>query len=229
MARGTGYWWLVLFFFIVTVPLLFYWPQVAPYRHTIQLPVGAPGALSSDLWKWDFVREGCYAFVYLIVCSGLFMVFVNNPWAVKVHGVVLVVFIAWTIVMGVFDIDAITHANVPPADSSFRIYNPARSLEYCCLYGLSPGTERLCANTATCTPTGGALTINYQFLVRVILNGALLIYLLADMVYTISFYGNLTREQDAELNFNAKDITEMVRARKYTGRRTRYDIYTPYK
>ena len=205
-----AYWVFTLFFITIMSPFLFYWPQVAPYQNTVQLPPATPGALTTDVWSWDFAREGFYAFSYLIVFSGLFMIWGKTRKVVWAHCLILIIFGLWFITMGVFDIIAVVYANVDPSNVNFKLYNPARSLYYCCVYGPNPILARTCANQiATCAIPGGVLSVNPDFWIRIGVNVSLLLFVIVDLFFsTCSYLPSID-----EPNVSAKEIKYMVSSR----------------
>ena len=195
------YWIFTVFFLIIAVPLQFYWPAAAPFRNTRQLPVTNPGALTSDLWSWGMIRESSYSFIYLIVLSGLFMVFSRSMTGKMVHMIVLLLFAVWFVVMGALDIKDIRYGQVGPTDPNFTPYNPARDPSWCCLYGLDLGTERICANTVVCS--FHPLQTNGSFWFRVGMNAALLLFVIVDAIFT-ACYWSVNRHQYEQVEMRTR-------------------------
>lgn len=214
-ALEVVYWLFVVVFLVIYSVLRFYWPAAAIYRDTYQLPVASPGALVSDFWTWDFIREGLYVFSLLIPFSGLFMVWTRNKEGQGTHIIVLFIFLFYFAVMAAFDVRYIINANVPPTNPHWVPTNLATDRRWCCVYASLPLTERICANTALCPGvTAEMLTIDPSFLFRVIMNGILLLYVIVDMLFTLCAWSN-------RLNEYLEEIEPLTK----TGASYRYERY----
>jgi len=221
-AAEVWYWLLVLLFLLLFVPFRFYWPSADLYRDTYQLPVGSPGAHTTDIWNWRFVIEGIYAFTPLIVLSGLFMIWTRNKTGQYTHTFFLFVFLIWFTYMLVNDIIYLNYANVAPEETGWIPDNPATDRRWCCVYGEHLGTEYVCANTVACAVPD--LHVEPKFIFRFVCNILLMAYILfADMTFTFFVWRPRLEAYLADLESEPiKDIGRMVVQRR--ARYTRYKI-----
>ena len=179
------YWVYVILFLILAIPLHFYWPFVAPIRYTKELPVQIPSALTTDIWSWGHIREGLYAFIYIIILSGLFMISSKTSMGRNIHFIVLFLFAFLFLINFGLDISAIKTGQVAPDSTTFTEYNPARSIDYCALHGLNPLASRVCSNINLWSIT--ALNTNPNFLFRFVCNILLFVFVLFDAIFTLSW------------------------------------------
>ena len=221
-AAELWYWLIVFLFLLIFIPFRFYWPSADLYRDTYQLPVGSPGAHTTDIWNWRFVIEGMYTFAPLIVYSGLFMIWTRNKVGRHTHTFFLFVFLIWFTYVLVNDIVYLNYANVAPAETGWIPDNPATDRRWCCVYGTHLGTEYVCANTVPCAIPD--LRVEPKFIFRFVCNILLMAYiLLADMVFTFAVWRPRLDAylQDVESE-SVKDIGRMVVQRR--SRHARYNI-----
>lgn len=180
------YWAFVMLFLIIAIPLHFYWPFVAQIGKTRQLPINNPGALTSNVWTWSHIREGIYAFMYLIILSGLFMLSNDTKMGRNLHYIVLFIFAILFVVNGAFDIIDVKYGQVSPDDANFKFNNAARSINYCGVHALNPLTARLCANVNLWAVS--ALNTNPDFIFRIVCNLLLLLFILCDAIFTYCWW-----------------------------------------
>jgi hypothetical protein len=179
------YVYFIIAWLCIWIPLRYYAPLQLRIRHTYQLPAAAcTNTLVSDYDTFEGVREGLMVFYILVPFAACLMIWSRESIGWTTHLLTALTGMVWALIMVSYDINDLSHANVPPNDPNFRIQNLARDNKWCLYWGGQPGTDLLCSNSAPCVgspvdPT--SFTPNRPFLFRFLFNIFILLMITFDV------------------------------------------------
>lgn len=187
-----SYRFMLVLYFIVIGPILFFCFLSFSFRHSYQLPITAPGNLISDRWSFSFVREILFALYLLVFLSGPLMRLSRSRSGLYVHLVLMFILFVFCLLTLAADVVDLTRANLPPNNQNFDPSNLARDARWCCVYAGQPGTDTICANDpniASCPALSASqLRLDGIYITRFAVNLIIGAFLLYDFLSTAFVY-----------------------------------------